>query len=78
MTIEEFWNQAFLSSLTRLAVDDAKKCADEALEIALTHWKNTPMRTATVITSLSYRDTELSEAARAHFPNILTERSTER
>lgn len=40
MTIEEFWNQAFLAALTRCTAADAKKEADEALEICIKHWRD--------------------------------------
>ncbi|MDY4386411.1 hypothetical protein [Pectobacterium aroidearum] len=38
MTIEEFWNQAFIACLTRLPVDKAKKEADSALNMCIKHW----------------------------------------
>lgn len=40
MTIEQFWNQAFLSCLTRLPVEEAKLEADKALEICINHWNS--------------------------------------
>ena len=40
MTIEEFWNQAFLAALTRLPVDDAKEEADKATEKCISHWRS--------------------------------------
>lgn len=38
MTIEEFWNQAFLAALHRLPINDAKKVADEATNVCIDHW----------------------------------------
>jgi hypothetical protein len=38
MTIEEFWNNAFLAALHRLPVPDAKKEADEATNVCIDHW----------------------------------------
>lgn len=40
MTIEQFWNQAFLSSLTRLPAEEAKEEADKALDICIHHWNS--------------------------------------
>ncbi|UEC02567.1 hypothetical protein [Burkholderia vietnamiensis] len=40
MTIEEFWNQAFLSCLTRLSAEESKKEADKATEICILHWNS--------------------------------------
>ncbi|WP_263059369.1 hypothetical protein [Pectobacterium sp. F1-1] len=40
MTIEEFWNHAFIACLTRLSVDEAKKEADNALNICIKHWNS--------------------------------------
>lgn len=39
MTIEEFWNRAFLACLSRLGVEDAKKEADKAMQVCIEHWK---------------------------------------
>lgn len=38
MTIEKFWNQAFLAALQRLPVADAKKEADLATKTCMEHW----------------------------------------
>ncbi|MEN4785978.1 hypothetical protein ABEH33_07160 [Pantoea agglomerans] len=38
MTIEDFWNKAFIACLARLPVDEAKKEADSALNICIKHW----------------------------------------
>ena len=38
MTIEEFWNAAFLAALGRLPVARAKKEADEATRACVKHW----------------------------------------
>lgn len=38
MSIEEFWNKAFIASLHRLPPNEAKDAADEALKICLEHW----------------------------------------
>ena len=38
MTIEDFWNQAFLACLSRVPAEDARKEADKALRICLEHW----------------------------------------
>jgi len=38
MTIEEFWNMAFLAALGRLPVKRAKKEADEATRECIAHW----------------------------------------
>lgn len=40
MTIEDFWNQAFLSCLTRLPAEEAMIEADKATEICILHWNN--------------------------------------
>ncbi|MDX3934344.1 hypothetical protein [Stenotrophomonas sp.] len=40
MTIEEFWNAAFLNSLCRLSVEDAKMEADSATEACIKHWNS--------------------------------------
>lgn len=40
MTIEEFWNQAFLSCLTRLPAEEARIEADKATQICVGHWGN--------------------------------------
>lgn len=40
MTIEEFWNQAFLASLARLPVEEAKTEADKATEACVIHWQS--------------------------------------
>lgn len=39
MTIEEFWNQAFLTSLARVDPEQAKLDADRAVQIAISHWQ---------------------------------------
>lgn len=39
MTIEDFWNQAFLSALTRCPAEEAKEEANRALEICIEHWQ---------------------------------------
>ncbi|MEC4339111.1 hypothetical protein VPH13_10355 [Stenotrophomonas pavanii] len=39
MTIEEFWNQAFLASLSRLPPAEAKLDADLATKICIDHWQ---------------------------------------
>ena len=39
MTIEEFWNQAFLAALTRLQCDEAEQEADRATERCIAHWR---------------------------------------
>ena len=46
MTIEDFWNQAFLASLTRLSPECAKISADQALEICLRHWDSCSQKRA--------------------------------
>ncbi|WP_067707746.1 MULTISPECIES: hypothetical protein [Enterobacterales] len=38
MTIEDFWNKAFIACLTRLPVNEAKKEADAALNMCIKHW----------------------------------------
>ena len=40
MTIEEFWNQAFISCLIRLPAEEAKTEADKATEICILHWNS--------------------------------------
>lgn len=40
MTIEEFWNQAFIANMHRLPPENAKKAADTALEICIKHWNS--------------------------------------
>jgi hypothetical protein len=40
MTIEDFWNQAFLSALTRCPAGEAKLEADVALQICIEHWQS--------------------------------------
>lgn len=39
MTIEEFWNQAFLAALARLPLKRAKKEADDATKLCIAHWQ---------------------------------------
>ncbi|MBB4129651.1 hypothetical protein VDG03_19380 [Xanthomonas campestris pv. raphani] len=39
MTIEEFWNQAYLAALSRVPPQQAKANADEATEICIAHWQ---------------------------------------
>lgn len=39
MTIEEFWNKAFLAALHRLPVAQAKKEADAATQACVQHWQ---------------------------------------
>lgn len=41
MTIEQFWNQAFLAALTRLPVSEAKAEADRATQVCIDHWQTT-------------------------------------
>lgn len=38
MTIEDFWNQAFLACLNRLSPEAAKIEADKATQICISHW----------------------------------------
>lgn len=38
MTIEEFWNRAFLSALARLPAEDALKEATKATGLCIEHW----------------------------------------
>lgn len=38
MTIQDFWNQAFIANMQRLPPEEAKKAADQALEICIQHW----------------------------------------
>ena len=40
MDIETFWNQAFLSCLTRLPPEAAKEEADKATDICICHWQS--------------------------------------
>ncbi|MEE5092557.1 hypothetical protein V2H26_21725 [Xanthomonas euvesicatoria] len=40
MKIEEFWTQAFLAALGRVAPEQAKIEADEATEISIAHWQS--------------------------------------
>lgn len=46
MTIEEFWNQAFLAALTRLPLKRAKKEADDATKLCIAHWQEHDIRWA--------------------------------
>jgi hypothetical protein len=39
MTIEEFWNRAFLAALTRLPVDEAVLEANAAVRAAISNWQ---------------------------------------
>ncbi|MBB4732464.1 hypothetical protein [Xanthomonas arboricola] len=39
MTIEEFWNRAFLAALTRLPVDEAVIEANAAVRVAISNWQ---------------------------------------
>lgn len=39
MTIEEFWNQAYLAALSRVSPQQARADADEATEICIAHWQ---------------------------------------
>jgi hypothetical protein len=38
VTIEEFWNRAFLAALCRLPPEKAKCDADEATKLCIDHW----------------------------------------
>jgi len=38
VTIEDFWNRAFLAALTRLPAEQAAKEADTATAICINHW----------------------------------------
>ena len=38
MTVEKFWNAAFLAALSRLPADEAKLEADRATELCIEHW----------------------------------------
>lgn len=40
MTIEEFWNRAFLAALSRLPVAEAKIEADRSTEVCIAHWQS--------------------------------------
>jgi hypothetical protein len=40
MTIEDFWNQAFLAALTRCPVVEAKSEADKALKACIEQWQS--------------------------------------
>jgi hypothetical protein len=40
MTIEEFWNAAFIAALSRCPVDQAKAEADLALARCIEHWQS--------------------------------------
>lgn len=40
MTIEEFWNRAFLACLTRLSAEEAKQEADKATQVCIEQWRN--------------------------------------
>ena len=39
MTVAEFWNNAFISALSRVAAVDAREEANTALELAIQHWQ---------------------------------------
>lgn len=39
MTINDFWNQAFISALGRLPADEARKEADIATEMCIDQWQ---------------------------------------
>lgn len=39
MTINDFWNQAFISALARLPADEARKEADIATEMCIEQWQ---------------------------------------
>lgn len=39
MKIKEFWNQAFLASLTRVPPDQAALDADDATELCIRKWQ---------------------------------------
>ncbi len=39
MTIEEFWNQAYLAALSRVPPQQAQVDANEATEICIAHWQ---------------------------------------
>lgn len=39
MTIEEFWNQAYLAALSRVPPQQAEVDANEATEICIAHWQ---------------------------------------
>lgn len=39
MTIEQFWNKAFIAALGRLSVEEAKAEADKATTVCIQHWQ---------------------------------------
>ena len=40
MTIEEFWNRAFLAALGRVPPEQAKAEADQATTLCIEHWQS--------------------------------------
>lgn len=40
MSIEEFWNRAFLAALSRLPPEQAKVDADQATAVCIEHWQS--------------------------------------
>ena len=58
MTIEDFWNKAFIASLSRVDVYEAKIQADLATKICIDHWT---MHQTTWVTHVeSWKDQPIS------------------
>lgn len=58
MTIEDFWNKAFIASLSRVDVYQAKIQADLATKICIDHW--TKHQTTWVTRLESWKDLPIS------------------
>ena len=69
MTIEEFWNRAFLAALARLAPDDAKLDADLATDLCIKHWSEN-IRHFAPDHLVKWQEQDISNIRQARFVNL--------
>lgn len=60
MSIEEFWNQAFLAALVRLPAPEAKKEADVATKLCIENWESNRNR-FTGQMPIRWKDSDITE-----------------
>lgn len=67
MTISDFWNQAFIASLGRLPIAEAKAEADEALAVAIAHWQEVMKERGVVVPVWGpYADLDVAAIKKSH------------
>lgn len=59
MTVSDFWNHAFLAALSRVEPESARREADLALRLAISHWQKAP--TTLMPTWTRYANFELAD-----------------